>query len=311
MTEHVSPKQLAQAIQVSESSVKRWCDQGVIATVRTAGGHRRIPVVDALRFLRDRDHPLEYRGGAGLPLPSGRRRLPLEQAAESFRHALLTGDEAAARRIVLDLLATPTSEGAGIAEFKGPDTLLGRLAADAPLTAVLEQVMTPALHEIGRLWSCGAAEVYQERRSCEISLRILHEVRRLLPPPRLPVGLAMGATPEGDVYQVASAMVELVLHRGGWETIALGTALPFGTLQAALRQYRPRLFWLSVSQVAEEQRFVREVRDLQAAVTPPPALVMGGRAVTDGLRQALPGVHHCASLRQLEALAQTLVLGPA
>ena len=56
MRAHVSPKQLADAIQVSESSIKRWCDRGVIATVRTAGGHRRIPLTDVLRFVRDHDY---------------------------------------------------------------------------------------------------------------------------------------------------------------------------------------------------------------------------------------------------------------
>jgi len=46
-----SPKQVAQALQVSESSVKRWCDRGVIRTDRTHGGHRRIPLEYLMEFL--------------------------------------------------------------------------------------------------------------------------------------------------------------------------------------------------------------------------------------------------------------------
>ena len=38
MNELVSPKQVAHAMGVSESSLKRWCDQGLIPTVRTAAG---------------------------------------------------------------------------------------------------------------------------------------------------------------------------------------------------------------------------------------------------------------------------------
>jgi len=49
----LSPKELAEAIGVSESSIKRWADGGRLAVQRTAGGHRRIPREEALRFLRE------------------------------------------------------------------------------------------------------------------------------------------------------------------------------------------------------------------------------------------------------------------
>ena len=49
----LSPKDLAQAIGVSESSIKRWVDNGEIQATKTAGGHRRIPISEAVRFLRE------------------------------------------------------------------------------------------------------------------------------------------------------------------------------------------------------------------------------------------------------------------
>jgi excisionase family DNA binding protein len=50
----LSPRQVAEAIGVSESSLKRWCDSGLIPTRRTAGGHRRVPVAGVVAFLRER-----------------------------------------------------------------------------------------------------------------------------------------------------------------------------------------------------------------------------------------------------------------
>ena len=72
MKTQVSPKQLARAIQVSESSIKRWCDQGAISTVRTAGGHRRIDMTDVMRFLRDHRYAIVRPEVLGLPAPDGR-----------------------------------------------------------------------------------------------------------------------------------------------------------------------------------------------------------------------------------------------
>ena len=58
MTTVCSPKDLATAIGVSESSVKRWVDDGTIDASRTAGGHRRIPLSEAIRFIRQRRTPV-------------------------------------------------------------------------------------------------------------------------------------------------------------------------------------------------------------------------------------------------------------
>jgi excisionase family DNA binding protein len=53
MQSHLSPKDLALVIGVSESSLKRWVDDGRLRAERTSGGHRRIPLVDAVRFIRE------------------------------------------------------------------------------------------------------------------------------------------------------------------------------------------------------------------------------------------------------------------
>ena len=48
----LSPKSLASAIGVSESSMKRWIDQGQLPVHITSGGHRRISFSDAIKFIR-------------------------------------------------------------------------------------------------------------------------------------------------------------------------------------------------------------------------------------------------------------------
>jgi excisionase family DNA binding protein len=58
MKELITPKQVARAIGVSESSLKRWCDRGLIPTVRTAGGHRRLPISGVLSYLRETGHEM-------------------------------------------------------------------------------------------------------------------------------------------------------------------------------------------------------------------------------------------------------------
>ena len=278
----VSPKQLARAIQVSESSIKRWCDQGAISTVRTAGGHRRIDMTDVMRFLRDNRYAVVRPEVLGLPATTGRTTWVLDRAESGFREALLAGDEDLARQILFDLYL-----------------------ARHDLTAILDGVITAALHGIGDRWSCGEAEIYQERRGCEICLRLLHELRMLTPPPVAPLGLAMGGTAEGDMYQIPNTMVELVLRHTGWETIALGAGLPFATLRAALLEHRPQLFWLSVSHIRDEAEFLAGWSGLCAAPPPGVMFVAGGQALTESLRKQMPQASFCRNQVELETLVKS------
>jgi len=286
MKMQVSPKQLARAIQVSESSVKRWCDQGRIPTVRTAGGHRRIAIAAVLDFLREHDYAVVRPDLLGLPVTSGHTGRMLDRSQATLRTALLEGDEQRARSVVLDLFI-----------------------AEHDLPAILDGVVARALHDIGDMWNCGEAHVYQERRACEICLRILHELRHTVPETKSNAGLAIGGTPEGDRYHLPNAMVELILRRVGWETHDLGIGLPFETLRSALEHHRPRLFWLSVSHIENEDAFVRDYESLYASAGHEVAFVVGGQALHQGIRQRIRYASYCDNLKHLDTFARSLASG--
>jgi molybdopterin-binding protein len=49
------PGQLADLLGVSVDTVRRWCDDGRLATVRTEGGHRTVEGAELARFVREQD----------------------------------------------------------------------------------------------------------------------------------------------------------------------------------------------------------------------------------------------------------------
>src|SRR5215212_8889541 len=92
----LTPKDLADAVGVSESSMRRWIDSGRLRTTRTAGGHRRVEFVEAVRFIRESGTPLVRAEILGLGeidnLPS-KGNLPDDQ---QLFDALVTGDRSLA-----------------------------------------------------------------------------------------------------------------------------------------------------------------------------------------------------------------------
>lgn len=284
MSEFLSPKQVARAIQVSESSVKRWCDKGIIDTQYTAGGHRRIAASVLIDFLRASKYELVQPDILGLPATIGQTAQAIDQAMLQVTEALLRGDEEQCRQIIFDLY---------LAEHR--------------MSVICDVVFAKAFENIGDLWQCGDAEVYQERRACELALRIFHELRMLLPPPPPDAPLAIGGTVEGDQYNLATTMVELVLRDNNWNASSLGSNLPYETLAAAIKHNNPKLFWISASHLVDETRFIQGYSDLYEEFGSDVAFVVGGRALNEELRRQMKYAAYCDNVQHLEGFAQTLL----
>lgn len=284
----LTPKQVAQAIGVSESSLKRWCDRGLIKTIRTAGGHRRLPIADVVDFLRNEDRELVRPELLGLPSNTGRGNLALDRAAERMFDALVAGDEDVCRQILLDLY------------------LAGQTTA-----AIGDRVLAPAFHRIGDRWECGDVAVFRERRACQIALRGIEQLRLLLPEVAATAPAAVGGTYERDPYSLPTSIVELVMVEVGYDATSLGGGLPFSTMIDAIAELRPSVFWLSVSQIDDRSEFLEGYGKLYAAaVEHGAAVVVGGRALDESIRRKMQYAAYCDKFEHLASFLASLNATP-
>jgi excisionase family DNA binding protein len=289
VSQFFSPKEVAVAIGVSESSLKRWVDKGLIQASKTGGGHRRLALDSVLRYIREERMAMAHPEVLGLPPGTG-TQTPSETAARpDFLRAMSSGDESASRRIILDLFLAGVS-----------------------VSRIFDQVIAPVFHEIGDLWRCGEIEVYQERRACETCNRVLHELRRAvgLGPDEGP--LALGATLDGDPYTLAVNMAELVLRDCGWRAVSLGHMLPMETLRRAIEADRPTLMWVSVSAIRDPDKFIAGFNMLyDTASASDCALVAGGQGLTADIRQMIRYTTFCDTFQHLEAFSNTVFRRPS
>jgi hypothetical protein len=176
MQEFLSPRDLAAAIGVSESSLKRWVDGGLLAASRTVGGHRRIAVSEAVRFIRSSGTPVlrpELLGLSGLRLERrGDREAP---PAEQLYAALAADDRPAVRSLIV-----------------------GAFLAGEPLASLCDGPIRHALTRIGELWQHDPAGILIEHRAVDTVLQTLNMLRGLLAPPAAGAPTALGGAPAGD-----------------------------------------------------------------------------------------------------------------
>jgi excisionase family DNA binding protein len=280
----MSPAQIATIVGVSESTLKRWVDAGLLRAQKTAGGHRRITLTDVLAFLRTN----------GRPAPS------LQALGVLATHASATPGGGLTPEALADLLLgedLPTLRTLLLDEFRR-----GR-----PLEELLDRLLGPAMVRVGALWSAGSIDVYQEHLATRRAWWILVELRALLPEPAAEAPLALGGTPEGDPSLLPSLMAELTLVEAGWRVLNLGPDTPVASLCRAVQTHRPRLVWISLSSHGVPPRFVREYPGLlDAARAVGAAVILGGQGLTADVQDALDASAFGTRVAHLKAFARDL-----
>lgn len=281
----ISPRQLADAIGVSESSLKRWADDGLIRVARTSGGHRRIPIGEAIRFIRSARVPLLHPEGLGLPDlgGAGNAALGLEPAGEQLFAALCAGQARLARGLLLGLYL----RGQSVAEI-GDDAV------------------RPALQRVGELWRHDPAGIFLEHRATEICIQAVQQLRQLVEPLQSSL-TALGGAPSRDPYILPSLLVASTLAAEGWHAINLGPDTPLETLLEAALRDQPALVWLSVS-APQAPDFADRVASLaQRLGSRGCRLVTGGQSAPGGDENASPSVRRCRTLAELVTFAAQIV----
>jgi MerR family transcriptional regulator, light-induced transcriptional regulator len=255
MEPFLSPRDVAQAIGVSESSLKRWADEGLLSVSRTAGGHRRIALREVLRYLRETGMPVARPEILGLPGISN--AAPGGEADEHLIACILQGYPDATR-----------------------GALMGRYLAGESLASLCDGPLREALRRVGELWQHGPEGVHIEHRATDTCIHALNYLRGMLAPPAASAPLALGCSPGGDPYIIPSLMAAVVLAAEGWREINLGANLPAPALTTAMQKFRPRLVWVSFSAVNRAGVAMRELTEaVRVAEEIGASFIAGGRAL--------------------------------
>jgi excisionase family DNA binding protein len=281
---YASTAQVAEALGVGISTIKRWVDQGILPAHKTPGGHRKILLSDAVRVVREGDFPrLDL---SRLGRPQAGQELPDPKAlGTSVLAALKQGNAGALNSLLQE------AHRSGLA-----------------IETLADAVVAPAMRRLGHEWAEGRVDVWHEHRGTQLCAAALYEIRaRLQEPDDRKRPLALGGGPEGDPYLLANLLAEMSLTALGWKAVNLGPNTPVSSFRAALAQLRPRLLWLSASHLIDAQSFVEQYGGLyREASRVGTAVAVGGRALTEEIRTRMSYAAFGDGMTHLVELARSL-----
>lgn len=274
----LSTRDLAEALGVSESSLKRWVDAGKIAASRTEGGHRRIQLSEAMRFIRSSGTPLLRPELLDLPEVAAVRT----QTPDRLLGYLLDGNTTGAR----GWLMARYLEGATIAEL-----------ADGPIRE--------AMHGIGELWRHDEGGVFVEHRGTDICLQAVAQLRSMIDLPPATAQVALGGGPAGDPYLLPTQLVSMTLTEVGMHSINLGPDTPVSALAAAVAVHKPALVWTSITAQLAPAR-AKALCDWYVELPASTTIVIGGQHAS-GIGKLPQRVHRVHTMVELAELAASVV----
>ncbi|HRQ73882.1 MAG TPA: helix-turn-helix domain-containing protein [Phycisphaerales bacterium] len=284
----LSPNDLARAIGVSESSLKRWVDRGEIRAVRTLGGHRRIPLEEAVRFIRHSQHPVVDPAVLGMAEATGHAGRVEGPGWRALAEALKADDHAPARGM-----------------------LLAAYLSGTPIARIADELIHPAMEELGGLWKHGSAGIMVEHRATDTCIQTVSQIRSLIQTPEgAPVAVGGGAP--GDPYVLGSLTAAATLADEGFRAVNLGPDTPLDVLAAAAREYGASLVWLSLSSQGRTRPSGPDLAAFAQAVSEGGAKVaLGGRALPPLPAPGMPGLFVGKSMSELAAFAGGVRAGAA
>lgn len=272
-------KEVARLCRVSDATVKRWEDAGLLRSERTNGGHRRFRPEEIVRFQREQGLGLKvYNGDESAVRAATRRRANVNQSESSLFYSFVAG-----------------------CEEEAANTLIGAHLQGKALTEIFDDLICPAMRRIGELWYNGELSITQEHIATRVASNAVFKLRNVLPVPAMNGRLAMCCAIEGDFHELPTHLAQMVFENEGWEVLNFGANTPLYALAEEVFQHTPKLICISSTIMGDAERISRDYKTFieQIGKLKIP-IVLGGRAFADEqIRRRFPAGLYARSFTEI------------
>ncbi len=266
----LTTKQVARLCRVSDATVKRWQDSGLLKSERTSGGHRRFRAEEVARFQQESNLGIKVcHGDESAQTAATRRRakrsysnfVDLEEgsSASLFFHALLAGREEEATNILIN------------------DFLHGQF-----LSQIFDTTITEAMRNVGELWMRGEITVAQEHLATRSTLNAVHKLRNIVPVAVNNGKVAMCCAIEGDFHELSTHLAQMTMESEGWEVLNFGANTPLYSFADEVLHHSPDLICISATILTDIDRLSRDYKEFHSKIAKLKIpIVLGGRVFED------------------------------
>ena len=254
-------KEVARLCRVSDATVKRWAEAGILRSERTSGGHRRFRSEEVARFQRE----------SGLGARQTLADQPALKAAPKTRRGEKFQSDSALFQAVV-----------GGGEEETAAILINAFLQGETLAEIFDREICPAMRRVGDLWSTGELSIADEHLATRTILNAAQKLRNIVPVSEPNGKLAVCCTIEGDFHELPAHLAQILLESAGWEVLNFGANMPLFSLAEEVIKHKPDLICISATILTDAERAARDFKNFRREIGKSGAkIIVGGRAFSD------------------------------
>lgn len=278
--------EVARLCRVSDATVKRWEEAGLLKSERTSGGHRRFRAEEVARFQREQKLGLKLNLGDESVARTAKRGAAKKNRPESALYqTLIDGGEEAATNFLIT------------AHLEGKE-----------LTEIIDRLICPAMQKVGELWHRGDISITQEHLATRTVSFAIYKLRSALPISAAKSGLAMCCAMEGDLHELPTLLAQVTIENEGLDVVNFGANTPLYSLTEEVERHLPKLVCISATVVNDLERLTRDYKIFREKMTKLeiPILLGGGIFANTDTQKRFEGGFYMSSFKDVAEFARNI-----
>lgn len=245
MSTLLSTHEVARLLNVTETTIKRWADEGRLPCSKTLGGHRKFEMENIIKFAEKNGIALS----GVLPPPMTTSQL------EQLQLGIVTRNYKKIADVLFEEIVQSDREGV-------TDLFLYLLKHHIPFYIIADEIVRPALTKIGDLWEKGEISVHEEHIASqtvtEALIRIAPDIHR-----KPPNGFAVAfACMEGELHDIGLRTLAYSFESEGWKIHYIGPNTPTDSIISFVKGLKPELVAVSFTIVKDYDKFFKDLKKI-------------------------------------------------
>jgi len=244
----LSTADVARLFNVTETTVKRWADDGTMKCQKTPGGHRKFDIKHVIEFANTNSMD-----------PTGTLVLEEDGFAPAIQIAVLSRDFVALSKIFV--------EKAMSVDRHDLHAFLSYLYQHRfQLWEIYDLIVRPGLYEIGERWRSKEIDIYHEHRASHETMDAMAKLQTEISIKPQVGKHAVLACLEDELHEIGLRCAANILEAEGWQVHYLGGRTPYHSIVESVKDVRPEIVCLSVTYSEIASGDVGRLKDLRRIV---------------------------------------------
>jgi len=226
--EYFNSEEASRILGVNVSTIKRWTEEGKLNCTKTAGGHRKFLLSHLVQFLENNQTKV-----------TKAQIFPMEKPDD------LEISKSIFKQDYIELIRQFQQYALTANRQQLVKILKGLYISQIPLHGIYDNLITPVLWNIGKMWEEKLISVNEEHFATQAIRDGIIRLQGQVHIDQTPKGIVICATLPGEWHDLSIKMVDHILELRGYKVIFSGQNTPVENFAQIFELYLPRRFYIS------------------------------------------------------------------